>query len=232
MKYMGSKARIARFIIPIMTKERSGRPWVEPFVGGGNIIDKVDGYRFGYDSNPYVIQALETIRDRVAYIPKSQQEFNENDYSKLRENDTHWLKGYASFAYSYGGKFLGGWRRDSQGNRDYVKESYRSALMQSVGLQGVLLRCQPYQELQFEGNSLIYCDPPYAKATRYQQNFDHAVFWDWCRKRTKEGHIVFISEYQAPEDFECIWEREMVSSLTKNTGSKRAKEKLFRYKGA
>lgn len=46
MKYMGSKARIARFIIPIMTKERSGRPWVEPFVGGGNIIDKVDGYRF------------------------------------------------------------------------------------------------------------------------------------------------------------------------------------------
>lgn len=150
----------------------------------------------------------------------------------MRENDTHWLKGYASFAYSYGGKFFGGWCRDSQGNRDYVAESYRSALIQSVGLQGVLLQCQPYQRLQREERSLIYCDPPYAKATRYQQEIDHVVFWEWCRKRTKEGHIVFISEYQAPEDFECIWEREVVSSLTKNTGSKRAKEKLFRYKGA
>jgi len=37
MKYMGSKTRIAKYILPIMLKERKeGQVWVEPFVGGGN----------------------------------------------------------------------------------------------------------------------------------------------------------------------------------------------------
>jgi DNA adenine methylase len=41
MKYMGSKNRIAKYILPIMLKERGQRIWVEPFVGGANMIDKV-----------------------------------------------------------------------------------------------------------------------------------------------------------------------------------------------
>lgn len=41
MKYMGSKNRLAKEIMPIMLKERGQRTWVEPFVGGGNMIDKV-----------------------------------------------------------------------------------------------------------------------------------------------------------------------------------------------
>jgi DNA adenine methylase len=42
------------------------------------------------------------------------------------------------------------------------------------------------------------------------------------------GHIVFVSEYQAPDDFECVYEKEIVSSLDKNTGGKIGKEKLFK----
>ena len=33
------------------------------------------------------------------------------------------------------------------------------------------------------------------------------------------------------DDFECVWQKEIVSSLTQNTGSKKAVEKLFKYKG-
>ena len=43
---------------------------------------------------------------------------------------------------------------------------------------------------------------------------------------------MFISEYYMPEDkFECVWQKEITSSLTKDTGSKKATEKLFIYKG-
>jgi len=42
-----------------------------------------------------------------------------------------------------------------------------------------------------------------------------------------KGHIVFISEYNAPEDFECIWSTKIVSSLTRDTGSKIGIEKLL-----
>ena len=44
MKYMGSKNRIAKHILPIILKDRiENQYYVEPFVGGANMIDKVDG---------------------------------------------------------------------------------------------------------------------------------------------------------------------------------------------
>jgi len=97
---MGSKNRIAKEILPIMLKERGGRIWIEPFVGGGNIIDKVEGERIGADINPYVIDALITIRDSVMDLPKNNKEFTEDDYKRLRYSDDYKYKGYAGFAFS------------------------------------------------------------------------------------------------------------------------------------
>ena len=77
MKYMGSKNRIAKYILPIMLESRTkGMTWVEPFVGGANMIDKVDGERIGADLNKYLIEALLTIRDSINDIPKSNKDFS------------------------------------------------------------------------------------------------------------------------------------------------------------
>ncbi len=230
MKYMGSKNRISKYILPIMLSERQkNQYWVEPFVGGGNIIDKVTGNRIGADVDFYVIDALRTIRDCINDIPKNNQEFTEEDYKKLRSSEEYEFKGYAGFAFSYSGKWLGGWCRDGKGKRDYVGEAYRNAVKQSPKLQGVELIVSDYQNLNIPSNSLIYCDPPYQGATKYKQQFNHEEFWEWCRQKTKEGNTVFISEYNAPQDFDCVWQKEIVSSLTKNTGSKTGIEKLFKY---
>ena len=231
MKYMGSKNRIAKHILPIMLAERKPNQWwVEPFVGGANLIDKVYGKRIGADINHYLIDALITIRDCVLDLPKNNSEFTEEDYKQLRKSGDYKYKGYAGFAFSYSGKWLGGWRRDRLGKRDYVNESYKNALKQSPLLQGVRLVNESYLDLRIPENSLIYCDPPYEGTTKYKDDFNHDIFWDWCRTQAKSGHTVFISEYNAPEDFECVWQKEIVSSLTKDTGSKRAVEKLFRCK--
>lgn len=62
MKYMGSKRQIAKDIIPILLKDRKVGQWyVEPFVGGANIIDKVTGNRLGNDINPYLIALFKRI---------------------------------------------------------------------------------------------------------------------------------------------------------------------------
>ena len=56
MKYMGSKNRIANEILPIILKDRTENQWyVEPFCGGCNLIDKVDGNRIANDKNKYII---------------------------------------------------------------------------------------------------------------------------------------------------------------------------------
>ena len=159
MKYMGIKNRLAKEIMPIMLKERGQRTWVEPFVGGGNMIDKVQGKRIGADINHYVIEALTAIRDCVCDLPKNNKEFTEADYKALRRSDEYKYKGYAGFAFSYGGKWLGGWSRtDKTGvkQRDYVNEAYKNALNQSPLLQGVRLLNSSYLDLSIPDNSLIY----------------------------------------------------------------------------
>ena len=82
-------------------------------------------------------------------------------------------------------------------------------------------------DLNFPKPCTIYCDPPYVGTTKYKDDFDHERFYDWCRERKKEGHNIFTSEYWMPDDFTCVWEKQVNSSLAKDTGSKRATEKLF-----
>ena len=42
-----------------------------------------------------------------------------------------------------------------------------------------------------------------------------------------KDNIVLISEYNMPNDFECIWEKEHKTSLDKNDNQKIRIEKLF-----
>ncbi|PJC56904.1 hypothetical protein CO024_00620, partial [Candidatus Gracilibacteria bacterium CG_4_9_14_0_2_um_filter_38_7] len=45
------------------------------------------------------------------------------------------------------------------------------------------------------------------------------------------GHSVFVSEYSAPDDFECVWEKKVKSSLSANGvcgGNKGSVERLFK----
>ena len=229
MKYMGSKNRIAKHILPIMLAERKpNQTWVEPFVGGANIIDKVTGPRIGADANIHLIQALIAIRDNLTELPKNNKEFTEQDYKNI---NNYKYKGYAGFAFSFGAKWMCGWRRDKDNKRDYVKEAYKNAAKQSPALQNVKLIHTSYTELNIPNNSIIYCDPPYQGTKKYNtKDFWHHGFWEWCRQKA-QNHTLYISEYNAPKDFTCIWEKEIVSSLTKNTGSKTGIERLFKYTG-
>jgi len=232
MIYMGSKTKLAKHILKIILKERRGyrQFYVEPFVGGGNMIDKVSGNRIGGDSNFYAIKALETIRDRLDELPKSNADTNEGIYHQMKSSKDPGMKGYYGFHLSFGGKYFGGWRRDSKG-KDYIKSGYKAAVRQSRKLQGVQLGYRQYDRLYIPEKSIIYCDPPYKGTTEYNvSKFDGIRFWEWCRQKTREGHIVFISEYNAPDDFECVWEMEMKSVLRLEEG-KPVVERLFRYVG-
>jgi len=233
MKYMGSKARIAKHILPIILKDRiEDQHYVEPFVGGGNMIEKVVGPRTGADSDHFVIGALSMIRDDVDSIPKNNLEFTEYDYKKCKAGDDAYsapLRGYAGFAFSFGAIWFSNWAKSVTSKkvpRDHVAEQYRAAIKQNPKLQGCELVVSSYLALEIPENSIIYCDPPYAGTTKYKDDFNHEVFWEWCREKVTEGHKVFVSEYNAPDDFTCVWEKEITSGLHVNT-TKKGVEKLF-----
>jgi DNA adenine methylase len=222
---MGSKSRHAKELLPIILKDRKPNQWyVEPFCGGCNMIDKVDGNRMGSDLDIDLITLWQGVSN--GWIPP--EHFTEIQYKEIRTSHLSPLKGYVAFALSYGGKKWGGWRRDGDGKRNYVTESYKNAMAQFPTLRGVDFRNDSYLDLEIPEDSIIYCDPPYAGTTKYSNGFNHVKFWKWVRERSKTN-TVFVSEYNAPDDFDCIWQKEVSSSLTQNTGSKKNIEKLFKY---
>lgn len=228
MKYMGSKARHAKEMLPIILKDRKEGQWyVEPFVGGCNMIDKVSGNRIGADVHEYLIEMWQAVS--VGWFP-DKSVITEENYQEIKNNKDvdKALTGFVGFACSFGGKWFGGWRRDGAGVRDYVSEAVNNAAKQFSKLKGVKFYCCAYDNLAIiPPNSIIYCDPPYKGTTKYKDDFNHDKFYDWCREKRKEGHTVFVSEYWMPEDFTCVWQKEVNSSLTKDTGSKKAIERLF-----
>ena len=239
MKYMGSKRRIAKHILPIMLEAarfEGVTTWVEPFVGGANMIDKVPPTfkRIGSDLNAHTIEALIAIRDLVDLLP---EEVSEEYYQSLKGGPPEPVSSWVRFVCSFGSKFEAGLARGVNGkgqSRNHALESKNNALGQSPQLQGVRLINCGYSELIFTPahKCLVYCDPPYVGTTSYKtESFDHSAFWQWCRDRSKEGHIVFVSEYSAPEDFYPLWQGEIGTNFAsgRKEATHKAVEKLFRF---
>jgi len=234
MKYMGSKNRIAKFILPIMLAEaekRGLKTWVEPFVGGGNIIDKVPSSfkRIGYDLNPHTIAAMIAIRDMVEELPES---FSSEQRKFYREQPASPLTSWACIVTSFGADLMGGYAREAGSDETtFVGYGKRNAQKQSPKIQGVALENQSYDTIIFKEPSLVYCDPPYQGTTGYKTGaFDHNKFFAWCRQKKAEGHTVFVSEYNAPEDFEVVWQGEVKTNFasTRKGATHVAVEKLFK----
>lgn len=229
MKYMGSKNRIAKEIIPIITSGRTTETFYDLFCGGGNIIDKVVGKRVANDNNKYLISLFKEMQKDNFELPF----IGEIEYKNIQKNkDSYpdWLVGYVGFQLSFGAKFFGGYRRDKAGVRDYENEAQQNLKAQQPKIKDVEFYCGNYDEVKLKPNSYIYCDIPYKNTTQYNtsKGFDYDKFYEWCIEKHKEGHKVFISEYWMPEDkFECIWSKEIVSSLTPENNGKKGVEKLF-----
>lgn len=237
MKYMGSKSRIARHIVPIIQNyiDHSGAAaYIEPFVGGANVIDKINapGKR-GTDANPYLIALLSHMQ-RGGALPDS---VSFEQYSAVRVDKGHyptWYVGCVGFLASYNGRFFdGGYARpgyEGKKYRDYYQESKRNLEKQASQLREIKFACKDYRAYNGTGgNSVIYCDPPYAGTKQYANSgsFDYAEFWETVR-RWSAKNIVLVSETAAPDDFTCIWEQPILRTIysTKRTQSV---ERIFVY---
>jgi DNA adenine methylase len=226
MQYMGSKNRIAKEILPIILKNRKEGQWyVEPFVGGCNMIDKVTGNRIGNDVHYFLIEMWKALQDGW----KPPENVSKDEYHKIKA-DPHLfnpaLVGFVGFLCSFGGKWWGGYASNTKGD-NYAERGARVLLKQIKSLDGVRFTNSDYWLVPILPNSIVYCDPPYRGTTGYANKFDHELFWSYVRNLTNLGHIVFVSEYSAPDDFECILEIQHKTILDKNSQSVRV-EKLFR----
>ena len=245
MKYMGSKSRIAKYIVPIIQKyidNNATDNYYEPFVGGGNIIDKIkSSHKYASDLNKYLIALLTHVSNGGELYDTVSKELYDEAKTAYKNNDKTKFKDYQianiGFLASYNGRwFDGGYAKPVYEEtktglryRDYYREAKDNLLKQATDLKGVDFSVCDYKDVSLKG-FVVYCDPPYNNTTGYEnsKDFDFKEFWNTMNKWS-ENNIVLVSELNAPENWISIWSKEVVRSL--NTRDKSvATENLFIHK--
>lgn len=238
MKYVGSKNRLAKDLVPIIQKyidDNHTENYMENFVGGANIIDKINcKNRYGSDIHKYLIALLKQAQIDTSVFPKT---ISEEQYKLVRansENYPNWYVGLVGFC-SFGGKWWGGYPRgyknDKVTPRDICNETIRNLIKQAPRLKDIHFKCCDFRDINKNIKGyVIYEDIPYKDTTKYAtEQFSYEEFYDWCRMMS-QNNIVLISEYNMPDDFECIWSKDLMCTLDKNSRTNKV-EKLWKWRG-
>ncbi len=243
MVYMGSKAKYAKYIVPVLQQaidDNNVDTYIECFVGGANIIDKIKcENKYGYDRSDTLIALLQTAQsgmDNVLAAGSRELWDKGKGYVKdgiMPEDMTLAEIGAMEFFASFSnGGFPRGYAKNTD-TRDYFNEARRNMEAQAADLEGIVFKTQNYWDLEDVSGAVIYLDPPYQGTKFYgyanQPKMDYTHFWNWVREISKNNYV-YVSEQSAPEDFEVIWEQEVTRTTNKENNFK-AVEKLFKYKG-
>jgi DNA adenine methylase len=230
MRYYGGKSKIAKDIAEVMSKETFYVYW-EPFCGACNVVSRIHApVRIATDIQPDLIMMWDALQ--LGWIPPDG--VTEEEYRDLKEaSDPGPLRAFAGFGCSFGGKWFAGYARNKE-KWNYAAMTKRSVGKKIAKMGDVYFLCTDYQnadvaELLKLGPLLIYCDPPYRTTTADYASgkFDTEAFWEWVRGLSPDAKV-FVSEYEAPSDFQSVWKKHMKTQMHGDTGMNLCRvEQLF-----
>lgn len=237
MQYVGSKNRLSKELAPIIqsyiTEETVA--YIEPFVGGANMIDKINhDNKIGSDLHKELIALHKVNRDNSDKLPIT---ISEEEYNIVKQNpDSYepWYVGLVGFCGSFGAKYFGGFARRSNGD-DVPAQAIRSLKKQSKNIQDITFEHKSFLDYNTDDykNCVFYLDPPYRKTLSYSTGkFPYEDFDKWAIELAK-NNTVLISEYDLPDDkFECIWSKDVKVAISGQGDIKNKKrvEKLFKVR--
>lgn len=233
MVYQGSKTKYAKEIIPILQKyidDNNIICFIDGMCGGCNIIDKIHcDIKIAQDINPYLMDLYEQAVHKDLEFPVTITREDWDSCKNHPEENPLWKVALVAFFTSYSARgFSGGFAMN--GSRDFYSERLNNFKKQIPNLKDVIFRQGDVYNLGGIQNSLIYLDPPYKNTKKYDvsKNFDYEKFWNKVRELSKDN-IVIVSEQEAPDDFEIIWEKNVKRNCF-GAESTKATEKLFKLR--
>lgn len=239
MKYVGGKYRYQKQIVSVIYDYLEvDQPYYEPFVGGAWITQNItERPVFASDHDLDLIMLYQAAQADVtmSFIP---DQISESEYAVLRHENTQHdihsaLHGFVKYVCSFGGKSWGGYARDIKRGYNLVEVGKRSLAKQMKRMEHVSFSCKDYRSISDVTGALIYCDPPYANCSpAYCRGFDTDLFWDWARDMSA-SNTVLVSEYSAPNDFDCVLEiPTSVIILPEIHDDRKRTERVFKYKAS
>lgn len=228
MRYVGGKAKIARRIESVIGSDLS-RPYYEPFVGGGSVFQLLaPRHAEAYASDLH--EDLVAMWNGLLFDGwEPPTDISEARYRELKSSPPSPDRGFAGFGCSFGGKWFGGYARS--GARNYASNMRNGLLKFRTAMYGARVNRfahRDYREWDIPPGAVVYLDPPYRGTQGYVTGaFDHDAMWQHADALHERGCRVFVSEYQAPDDWKCVLE---VAKPVELGGGRRrfmATEKLF-----
>lgn len=231
MVYMGSKNRIAKHIIPYFNFDGMDN-YIEPFVGGCNMIDKIQApvNKIGYDNNKYLIAMFKALMngERFEYdISKELYDKVRISYKTDSNEYSDSFKGWVGFTSSYGGLFFSSYNGLCK-KENYQKEQENSIIKQIRDFsKKVQLLYSDYKNIIIPKKSIIYCDPPYKNTAKYHSDFNHDEFYEWIEINLENTKLFYISEFTAPSEYKEVMK---ISRNCLSRNGNRLTERLFIHK--
>ncbi|KFZ25989.1 MAG: D12 class N6 adenine-specific DNA methyltransferase [Candidatus Izimaplasma bacterium HR2] len=189
MKFVGSKNRLCKYIIPIIQEiidDSNCDGYLEVCVGGANVIDKINhNNKIGSDIHKELIALLNYIKILNNPLPTT---ITEEEYKQVKNNKNNypnWYIGLVGFCATYGSRYFQGFARGFKADkitpRDIPNEGIRNIEKQRKNLTDVKFYCKNFNEYTNEeiNNYVIYCDIPYRSTKRYpeQPKFNYEEFY-------------------------------------------------------
>lgn len=215
--------------------------YIEPFCGGANSLSEIDfGNKLACDKNKYVIAFWNDVKNGkfnkemwnfVMNLTKEQYYDVKYDYESNGGKYSDSIIGYVGCACSYGGSWWNGYANyNPNKHENHILEAYNGTIKQIANfkhLENTTFVSCDYKSIVnvISGKAFIYCDPPYGNTKGYKTDFSTEEFWEWCRQMVNNGHVLMVSEYNAPDDFTPIYQRKMQDGMASVNGEKN--EKIF-----
>lgn len=247
MPYKGSKNKIAEKIVSVLPEAEY---FVDLFGGGGAMIDcamQSGKYQKGIynELEPLIYKGFD-----MAIHGKFKNErrwISREDFFRLKDTDPYvaicWSFGNNLKTYLYAPElerlkkhlhmmFFSESPKEARLHwkafvREYSKNPVNVERLQSLerleSLQSLETFNLSYEQVQIPEDAVVYCDIPYKSTNSYLSEFDHGQFYEWCRQ---QKGLVFVSEYQMPDDFHIVAEWSRTGTLS-STNRDKVTERLF-----
>jgi DNA adenine methylase len=217
-RYYGGKYKYAKKIANAIERYASRHEtYIEPFCGWCSVLSEVVDRKLfekhiASDANESIVMFLHDT-SRGDFVPPGF--VSEDEYNDLKsQKSPSALQAFAGVCYSFNGTWFNGYGPRSDPEHHYKNSERFSPILCSYfgKLKDVQFGHEMYEEYVDHEGCFFYLDPPYkSRGKKYKFSdgttipFDTDEFWEFARKLSATN-TVMVSEYEAPEDFECVLE--------------------------
>lgn len=235
MRYQGGKHKAGPHIAKILADaavQHNVSVYREPFFGAGSVLYSLLSHKSFSKVHANDLRAdLMVMWDEAVHNGwDPPQEISRERWLELKFDDMPSAeKAFAGFAQSFAAVYFASYAVGDS----YTKAGRRAVLKKAECFKraNIEFTANDYRECKPDPGDLVYCDPPYFGVSKIRgMEFDSLAFWETMEQWSEVTPHLFISEYWAPDGWQCVWEMKTPGGASSYKRNYEQTERLWQRK--